>query len=220
MSAGRRSVGRLVAALAVLWACGAVAAGLKLAPVDEADRDPTLVKFRTALLAAVERRDVKYVVARADPKIRLSFGDDIGRKTFSRWLKGKEEWQGEAYWRELEMVLKLGGVFTAEGEFCTPYVSCMDVPGCPDCDPFETVFAVNEASRVYAHPDANAPILAELAYAVLTIAEDHYPWYKVRLSDGVTGFVTGPDFRSPVDYRAGLSKKSGRWRIRSFIAGD
>ena len=220
MSAGRRAVEGFVAALAVLWALGVQGAELKLLPVDEADRDPTLVKFRTALLAAVERRDVKYVVARADPKVRLSFGDDMGRKTFSRWLKGEEEWQGEAYWRELEMVLKLGGVFTAEGEFCTPYLSCMDVPGCPDCDPFEMVFAVSEASRVYAQPHPNATIVAELSYNVLKIAEDHYPWYKVWLPDGSDGFATGPDFRSPVDYRAGLSKKSGRWRIRSFIAGD
>lgn len=208
---------------AALLAAPALAQEMKLKPVDQAGRDPSFAKFRTALLDAVRRRDVDYVVAQADLEVKLSFGGDYGRDTFHNLLTGTEDWQGEAYWAELQRVLELGGVFMDANSFCTPYVACLDVPGCPDCDPYETMFTVARDAVARAEPDASAPVAARLSYDVLRIdieAEHQGEWTPVILPDGSRGYVSGPDFRMSIDYRALFEKVDGTWRMTVFIAGD
>jgi hypothetical protein len=211
----------LAAALIVVSACAVQAAERKLQPVDEAWKDPTLVAFRKDLLAAVKRRDVRYVVARAARKIQLSFGGYAGRKTFREWLT--LEGMRETYWSELERVFSLGGVFTEKDSFCIPYVACVDVPGCPDCDPYDIVYVLAENAKAYAEMNTESPVVAKLSYDVLKM--DHSKdviegWIAVELPGGGVGYVTGPEFRSPLDYRALLRKRKGEWQIDIFIAGD
>lgn len=215
-------IGRLLAAaLVVFAACTVQAADRKLPPVDEAWKDPTLVAFRKNLLAAVKRRDVKYVVARAARNIRLSFGGYAGRKTLREWLR--LEGMRETYWPEWEGVFSLGGVFTDKDSFCIPYVACVDVPGCPDCDPYDIVYVLAENAKAYADMNTESPVVATLSYDVLTM--DHGKdviegWMAVELPGGGVGYVTGPEFRSPIDYRALLRKRKGEWQVDIFIAGD
>ncbi len=191
-------------------------------PVDEAAQDPGFLTFRDALVEAVVRRDTAFVVGHASPDIKLSFGESYGRDTFREWLDDAAE--GETYWKELETVLSLGGVFTERGAYCTPYVFCLDVPGCPDCDPFETLFVVSEQAEAYAEPDTSSEVVATLSYDVLSIAEHpnpwYSPWYKVTLPGGGSGYVAGPSFRMSVDYRAIFEKHDGEWRMTIFIVGD
>jgi len=216
------SIGRLLAAaLVVFAACTAQAAERKLPPVDEAWKDPTLVTFRKNLLAAVKRRDLKYVVSRSARNIRLSFGGYSGRKTFREWLR--LEGMRETYWRELEGVFSLGGVFNGKDTFCIPYVACIDVPGCPDCDPYEIVYVLSDNAKAYAAMDTKSPVVATLSYDVLNMdysKEVIEGWMSVELPRGGVGYVTGPEFRSPLDYRALLRKRKGTWEIDIFIAGD
>src|SRR3954468_23658186 len=80
-------------------------AGPKLEPVDDATREPSLVKFRADLLAAVRKHDVSAVMATVDPKIRTSFGSGGGAKEFRRLL----EQPNSRIWPELERILTLGG---------------------------------------------------------------------------------------------------------------
>jgi len=52
-----------------------------------------------------------------------------------------------------------------------------------------------------------------------------YPWNRIRLpstSEGpLEGYVTAPDFRSPIDYRGRFERQSdGTWLMMVFIAGD
>ena len=197
------------------------ATDLKLPPVDEAWKDPSLVTFRKGMLAAVKRRDVKYVVARAARNIKLSFGGYAGRKTFRSWLT--QEDVRDVYWQELEAVFSLGGVFTGKDTFCTPYVACVDVPGCPDCDPYEMVFVLSDNAAVHAAMSTASPVIARMSYDVLRMdysRDVDEGWLAVELADGRVGFATGPDFRMAVDHRALLRKRKGVWQIDVFVAGD
>ncbi len=211
--------GMLCAALA----SPAQAQGLKLQPVDEAAKNPVFAKYRAALIEAVRRRDLDYVVARAAPEIKLSFGGQYGRDMFRASLTGIEKWEGEPYWMELQRALELGGVFLGDGSFCTPYISCLEVPGCPDCDPFETVFVVSGDAVARAAADPDSEIIARLSWDVLQMDSDkgfEGDFIPVRLPDGRPAFVTGPDFRFSIDYRARFEKMQEGWRMTVFIAGD
>lgn len=208
---------------AALLAAPAVAQELKLKPVDQAGQDPAFAEFRGALLQAVRRRDADFVVARASPEIKLSFGGDFGQERFRQMLTGTQEWEGEAYWSELQRALELGGVFLDRNSFCTPYVSCLDVPGCPDCDPYETIFTLSDKAVARAAPDPDSRVIAELSYDVLRIdpeVETGSDWTPVILPGGRRGYVYGPEFRMSIDYRALFERTADGWRLTVFIAGD
>ena len=217
----------LLAAGAVIFglagALPASAQALRLERVDEATRNPQFAAWRAALLDAVRQRDTEFVVARADPEIKLSFGGDYGREKFRRALTGKEEWHGEFYWRELQTILELGGVFMEDGAFCTPYLACIDVPGCPECDPFETVYVTRADAVARTKPDPGAPVAAKLFWDVLQLdyeAAGAEGWYPVKLPDGRTVFLSTKDSRMAVDYRGRFEKTAKGWRMTVFIAGD
>ncbi len=219
----KHAVAAAVLALAAGGMSPAVAQQLVLQPVDQAARNPEFAAWRKALLDAVRRRDTERVVAQAAPDIKLSFGDAYGRETFRQALTGAESWQGEAYWRELETVLALGGLFMEDGAFCTPYLSCMDVPGCPDCDPYETVFVVTRDAPARSRPGETAAVVARLSYAVLPLdldVQSGEDWYPVRLPGGRTAFLSHDHARTAIDYRARIEKTGEGWRITVFLAGD
>ncbi len=217
------AMGRPMLFAAAFFAVPATAQEMKLKPVDQAGRDPVFAEFRAALLDAVRRRDADYVVSQASPDIKLSFGGDFGQEAFRELLTGTEEWQGEAYWSELQRALELGGVFLDRRSFCTPYVSCLDVPGCPDCDPYETIFTLSDRATAHAAPDRESRVIAELSYDVLKIdpeVESGSDWTPVILPGGRRGYVYGPEFRMSIDYRALFEKTTAGWRMTVFIAGD
>jgi hypothetical protein len=201
----------------------AAAQNLRLEPVDEASRNPAFAAYRAALLDAVRRRDTDFVVARAGQKIKLSFGGDHGRENFRLALTGEDEWQGEPYWRELQTVLELGGVFMDDGAFCTPYLACIDVPGCPDCNPFETVYVIRKDALARTEPHPGAKVAAKLSWNVLQLdyeTSGAEGWYPVKLPPGRTVFLSTKDARMAVDYRARFEKTAEGWRMTVFIAGD
>jgi hypothetical protein len=45
-------------------------------------------------------------------------------------------------------------------------------------------------------------------------------WLRVKTPDAVEGWVHADDVHSPVGYRAGFSKRSGRWLLEALVAGD
>ena len=195
---------------------------VKILPVDEAAQNPDFLAFRDGLLAAVRRRDLDAVVAVAARNIKLSFGGSYGRAQFRNQLVADDNGEGGSYWEELEWALKLGGVFNGEQQqqFCTPYVSCSGPHQCTECDPFETLVAVTDKAPVYSAADASSPVLTHLYHDVVTLVKYATPWHQVQLADGRSGYVTFPDFRSPIGYRAHFEKREGHWWMRIFIAGD
>ena len=194
--------------------------GAKLTPVDEAPRDPSLVAFRSALLAALERRDTKALLAALDPKIRTSFGAGGGIDGFrAQW---KPDQPGSRIWTELEQVLKLGGKFQSGGDvprFWAPYV----YSAWPDRqDAFETYAVIAEDVPLHQSNDMNSPSIATLAYDIVTRIgnETDAPLRHVRTADGREGFVEARFVRSPVGYRAGMVRRGDTWKIDAFVAGD
>jgi len=200
-----------------------LAQSMKMEPIDQASRDPSFVTYRNELLRAVVAHDSEAVVNLASADIMLSFGGDTGRETMRRNLEGFENWQGEAYWRELQRVLELGGVFFEDGAFCSPYLACVDPPGCPDCDPFEFVIVTGVDVAARDAPDPDARVVARLTYDVVRTDSDAYAgedWYPVLLPTGRRAFLSHMDARMAIDYRARFEKIDGRWRMTVFIAGD
>lgn len=217
----RMLAGGLIAVL--LTALPAFGQTTKLRPVDEAGRDPAFAAYRKQLLQAIERRDADYVVAQSSPEVKLSFGGQYGRDMLRDSLTGAQDWQGETYWKELQTVIELGGVFLGDGSFCTPYLACMDVPGCPDCDPYETVYVTGANVPARSTPDPAASVVLRLTYDVLRLDVDSYngqDWYPVMLPPGRIAYVSHDDARMAVDYRARFEKTAEGWRMTVFIAGD
>src|SRR5262245_14784720 len=95
-----------------------------LKPVDDAKLDPGFLAFRTKLVAAVDRKDAKYVLSIVDPKIQNGFGGEDGIVKFRRgW---KLESANSEFWPEFSKVVKNGGSFIGEGRnkmntFAAPY---------------------------------------------------------------------------------------------------
>ena len=201
--------------------------GLTFPPVDEAAKDPDFLAFREGLLASIRARDLAAVAAVADPEIKLSFGGHYGRAGFRDWLAENVAFAGVTYWQELERALELGGVFEAADAFCTPYVFCLEIPGCAACDPYETLVAVTDRAPVFEAPAPDSAVIARLAYKVVrAIDTRNYPWSRISfamspMGPAREGFVRPPDFRSPIDYRAFFQRQpDGRWLMTVFIAGD
>jgi hypothetical protein len=210
------------------------AKGLKLLPVDEASKDPSLVAFRQRLISAVEKKDHQYIRSILDPNIVVSFGGDGGVKDFFEFWK--PERPESELWQELATILSMGGSFEpTEGEpsFWVPYVfSTWDrledqLKG--DDDVFTHAAIVAENVEMKSAPDPGATILSMLSYDVVKVdyessvresGKDSFAWVKITMSDGKTGFVEGRFIRSPIDYRAGFQKKGDRWRMTALVAGD
>jgi hypothetical protein len=188
--------------------------GPKLMPVDEAPQDAELVAYRNQLLDAVRRRDPKGVVALVDPAIRTSFGGDGGADDFRRTLAR------EGTMEDLELVLSRGGTFRGEGEsrsFWAPYV----YSAWPDeHDPFESLAVIDDDIPLRGSKEASSPVVATLAYDIVTVVITEGDLRQVKTADGKVGWVDGKHVRSPVGYRAGFNKVQARWRMNAFVAGD
>jgi hypothetical protein len=220
-----------------------VAAGQEryLKPVDEAKSDPTFLAFREKLIAAAERKDLKFVMSILDPKVELSFGGDSGIRGFRELWTGKNE---AGFWKEFLPVIKNGGKYHAgskqeTAKFTAPYVFELFPE---DLDQFEHAAIIGMDVNLREKPNRNASVVGKLSYNIvkidpdeldtpdegLTPAEQAYTgkqrelffWVRVTTFGGQTGYVKDAYVRRPVDYRAGFEKKRGRWVMTFFIAGD
>ncbi|MFN6962757.1 MAG: SH3 domain-containing protein [Pyrinomonadaceae bacterium] len=197
-------------------------------PVDEALQDKSFVEFRKKLIAAVERRDVKFLLSIVDARIKNSFGGDDGVAEF------KQQWnigtKNSKFWDEFLIVVSNGGRWIRDDEsgtklFLAPY-TFQAFPD--DLDAFEYSVIFGKDVNLRARPSADAPVVAKLSYNVVKITanipkrndRDAAEWYKVETLGGKSGWVKADFVRSPIDYRAAFVKKRGVWKMTAFIAGD
>lgn len=199
-------------------------------PVDKAKKDPSFLAYRNAFLAAIAIQDTEAVIKMTAPEIHLSFGGDVGHDAFRRSLNLSEDDLSEeykpqaaelrnAYWNELEAVLRLGGRFR-DRAFVAPYTWMAKTP--EDADAYKTYFVTGSSVLLRSAGNADAPIIARLSYNIV-YNDDWDPeadYQAIRLPDGQTGYLSKQYLRSQIDYRAIFSKVSGKWEMTMFIAGD
>jgi hypothetical protein len=195
----------------------------KLYPSDEAPRDPALFLARARLLQAVAERDTTALLAAIAQNIKNSFGGDAGIEDF------RERWQLQSpdspLWSTLGRVLSLGGGFFSENTYIAPYVFS-EFP--KSLDGFEHLAVVGRGVRAHEDPDIESRVVATLSFDV--VARDRSrpeakdstgrTWVPVRLRGTSRGYVAAGYLRSPIDYRAGLIREAGQWRLAFFVAGD
>lgn len=215
--------------ITALAAVGIAAQERYLMPVDEAAKDASFLAFRSKLIAAAERKDLKYVMAICDPKIELSYGGHSGMKGFKELWTGKNE---PEFWKEFLAVMKNGGKYSpAKGRepatFTAPY-TFSTFP--EDLDMFENAVIFGTNVNLRESPDMNSKVVARLSYNLVKLDYENSVkdnderrtvlWSKIETLGGLKGFVKPEYARSPIDYRAGFEKKRGRWVMTFFIAGD
>lgn len=199
-------------------------------PVDEAKNDASFLAFREKFIAAVKKRDTKFLLATLDRNIKGSFGGDSGIADFKRLWKLDQP--NSRLWTELLSVLTNGGTFSKSEkskskEFCAPY-SFTVFPS--DLDAFEHQMIFGSNVNLRAKPDAKSAAVTQLSYNVIKIdyensvkkpkSENDYLWLKVETLGGKKGFVSPDLVRSPIDYRGCFEKISGKWKMTVFLAGD
>ena len=89
-------------------------------------------------------------------------------------------------------------------------------------DSFECGAVIGERVRVRASAEPGSAVLVTVSYEIVQVLPDqrNAAAARVRLRNGVTGFIATPFVRSPVDHRAIFQKTAGQWRLRAFVAGD
>jgi len=193
-------------------------------PVDQAPRDPALVKTIGECIAAAKARNFKALAPHVAENIELDYGGGKGRAEFGRRLaKG-----GGVFWDELVWVLEHGGMFNKDGSFTAPYTFHADTG---QLDVYESGVLI-EKVHVHAQPRANAPVVAELDRSVVKVADwkrnkatpspfyRRKDWVQIEIPDKKKAWIPAKSVRSTVDFRAGFDKVGGAWKMTSFIAGD
>jgi len=198
----------------------------KLVPVDEAARDPSWVSFRNRLLAALERRDRKFVLGIVDRNIRNALDVPRGIAQFRKY------WDVDAddspLWRELPAALFLGSAWLKPEkrprQLCSPYVA---VKWPEDIDPFDHGAITVKEALVKAAPSSDSATLATLAYDIVPVADwevvdqakdAKQKWVKIRLK-GRDAYVPEEQVRSPIEHRACFVKTENGWRMIAFVVG-
>lgn len=199
---------------------------------DQAKPGSSFYEFRQQLRQAVKARDVGFIRAIADPKIKLTFGSPMT-------LDELEITNPQSlFWKRLERIINTG---------CTPYESASNAPNQPErwaCphvfqasvgDPYTDVYIVGEKVNVRAQPQANSPTIGVVSNEVvksdsqalqrmtddqLALMQTVDGWHPIITPQGRQGFVSSRFAYVPVGYRAIFEQQGGRWKMTVFIAGD
>jgi hypothetical protein len=196
---------------------------VKLLPVDEADN--SFVEFRKETLAALQRRDTTYLYGILAPEIRNSFGGSDGIAGFRRIWKMEQPAQSDV-WAVLTRVLSLGGKRQG-ATFVAPYVYAAWPK---DIDPFQHVAITGTSVPGLGQPKADSPPVVTFSHSILPVTDwrgrnaNGNPgpdtFALVKQPDGRSMWVSADHVYSPVGWRAFFEKRSGRWKMITFVAGD
>ena len=198
----------------------------KLEPVDEAAKDASWVSFRNRLLAALEKRDKKFVLGILDRNIRNSLDAPRGVAEF------RKQWDFDAedspLWRELPAALFLGAAYVKREkgprELCSPYVLARWPE---DVDPFVHGAIITKEVLVKAEPSSDSRTLQALSYDLVAVADWDVAdktadvkqrWVKVKVKSG-EGYVPEEQIRSPIEHSACFVKTENGWRLTGLAPG-
>ncbi|HXF65713.1 MAG TPA: hypothetical protein VNK67_03305 [Burkholderiales bacterium] len=218
-----KSLPLLPLALACAVSFAAAAQEMKLEFVDEAARDASWTGFRKRLLAALEKRDLKFVLSILDRNVRAGHEGARGGAEFRRlWSLDAAD---SPLWRELTAALMLGSAWLrredGSRELCAPYVLARWPQ---DVDPMKHGVLVAREVLVKSEPSQDSPTLAALSYAIVPVAdwevddrarEARQKWVRIRLKEA-EGYVPEEQIRSPVEHAACFVRTEGGWRMTAF----
>jgi hypothetical protein len=222
----RRPLLWFLAALFCLAAAAAHGQEAKLEPVDEAANDSSWVSFRNRLLAAVEKRDRKFVLGILAPNVRASLAGSRGVAAFRKqWDIDAED---SALWRELRSALFLGSAYLKRDkgdkgarELCAPYLLGR-WPG--EFDPHDYGLIIAKDVLVKSGPSNETATVQTLAYDIVWVTDwevaDKTPatkqsWVKLKMKGG-EGYVPEEQIRSPIEHSACFVKTPSGWRMTGF----
>lgn len=194
-------------------------------PFDEAKKDASFLAFRSKLVEAAKKRNVKYVLSIVDPNIKNGFGGEDGIANFKKLWKINSP--KSEFWNEFLTVITNGGNFDEANKklFVAPY-SFNSFPD--DVDSFSNSLIFGNNVNLRSKPDTNSTVVAGLSYNIVEILDsvkdkndiNKIAWVEVKTLGGKRGFVSADFVRSPIDYRAGFEKIRGVWKMTFFLAGD
>jgi hypothetical protein len=198
----------------------------RLDPVDEAAKDASWASFKKRALAAIEKRDQKYVLSILDRNVRT--GQDGGRGV-AEFRKQWELESGESpLWRELAAVLVLPAAYhrpdKGRTELCVPYVA---VRWPQDLDAFAGGALITKDVLVKSAPSSSSDTVATRSYNMLEVtdwevndraADVRQKWVRIRIKSGY-GYVPEEQIRSPVEHAACFVKGEAGWRLTGFGPG-
>jgi hypothetical protein len=215
----------MMALLLAQLATPAFAQEAKLPPVDEPSGDAAWVRFRTALLAALEQRDKNFVLSVLDP--RISNGED----TPTGVAEFKKQWDFDKdpkeFWVELRRVLSLGSVYVrgrTGTQICGPYVAMKWPAG---HDPARSGAIISNEALVKERPAAQSRTLATLSYDIVAVADwevadedkgSPQKWVMVTLK-ARAGYVPEEHIRSAIEHRACFRRTSDGWKMTALYPG-
>ena len=197
----------------------------KLDPLDEAARDTSWASFKRQLLAAVEKRDRKFVLGILDRGVRSGMEGGRGIAEF------RKQWELDSdtspLWHELATALVLPAAYRRPEkgplELCVPYVS---VRWPQDIDAFNGGAIVAREVLVKSAPTSTSLTIATLSYHIIEVADwevsdqagSSQVWVKVKLKSG-EGYVPEEQIRSPIEHTACFVKGENSWRLTGFGPG-
>lgn len=199
-------------------------------PVDEADEDAELERFRSEVVSAAKRRSLDGLVALASRETKVDLEPVAARLTrdFTEIVQPP--------WDQFIGALELGGTFTTtrdavrgRREFCAPYVYSdfpSALPTWAETGLLPSAI-IKPNTPVYERPTTSSPVMGRLGYAIVEsissiAAEASTPpdrgWASVTLTMFPTtrGYVSGDAIRSPDDWHVCFAKESVGWRISRF----
>jgi hypothetical protein len=197
----------------------------RLVAVDEGAKDLSWASFRAKLLAAIEKRDRKFVLGVIDPKVRNGSDAPVGVEEFRKqWEFDKDD---GVFWRQLPATLSVGSAWLDRGkkqprELCAPYILAK-WPREVDPGVYGAI-ATNEA-LVKAAPAWESVTVARLSYQIVRVTDWEVPdidpkfqqkWVMIRLLKEGTGYVPEEHIRSPIEHAACFVRAGNSWRLTVF----
>ena len=202
---------------ALLMALAAAGAPLKLPPVDQCSRDAGFKAFHSSLKQAVAKRDQAAFMKLVASDVLVNFGGDKGHASFvKQWEIGSAK---SELWRQFDAILPLGCARVESARVIPSLAGQFDSD--QDDDVFELAVVVGPSAKLRKALAKNSPAIATLSWDVVRpLSNEGETQTRVRLKDGREGWLWAKEVRSPIDYRATIEKRKGKWMITAFVAGD
>ena len=217
----------LAALLAAFLQPGPLAAQeRRLEPIDEAAKDASWTGFKKRLLAAIDKRDRKFILGMLDKNVRTGLEGGRGVAEFRKQWELDSE--ASPLWQELRAVVALPAAYhrpeKGRTELCAPYVA---VHWPQDMDAFKGGALITNDVLVKSLPSSSADTVATLSYNMVEVADwevddrdaaSKQKWVRIWLKSGM-GFVPEEQIRSPIEHTACFVKGETAWRLVGFGPG-